>query len=67
MVDQTSVGLKTTVDNLKASVAELKKRVKAQESGGSKKVTQDMFNRLGSKLENVIKANNLKKYASQNT
>ena len=41
MADQTSVGLKTTVDNLKASVAELKKRVKAQESGGSKKIMQD--------------------------
>ncbi len=61
------VGLKTTVDNLKASVVELKKRVKAQESGGSKKVTQDMFNGLERKLENIIKANNLKKYASQNT
>jgi hypothetical protein len=44
MADQTSVGLKTTVDNLKASVAELEKRLKAQESDGSKKVTQDMFN-----------------------
>jgi hypothetical protein len=67
MADQTLMGLKTTVDNLKASVAELKKRVNAQESDGSKKVTQDMFNQLESKLENVIKANNLKKYASQNT
>jgi hypothetical protein len=44
MADQTSMGLKTTVDNLKASVAELEKRVKAQGSDGSKKVTQDMFN-----------------------
>jgi hypothetical protein len=44
MVDQTSMGLKTTVDNLKASVPELEKRVKAQELDGSKKVTQDMFN-----------------------
>ncbi len=44
MADQMLVGLKTTVDNLKASVAELEKRVKAQESGGLKKVTQDMFN-----------------------
>ncbi len=33
MVDQTSVGLKTTVDNIKASVAELEKRMKAQELG----------------------------------
>jgi hypothetical protein len=67
MADQTSVGLKSTVDSLKSSVAELEKKLKAQESDGSKKVTQDMFNRLESKLENVIKANNLKKYASQNT
>jgi hypothetical protein len=67
MADQTSVGLKATVYYLKASVAELKKKVKAQESDESKKVMQDMFNRLESKLENVIKANNLKKYASQNT
>jgi hypothetical protein len=67
MADQTSVGLKSMVDSLKSSVAELEKKLKAQESDGSKKVTQDMFNRLESKLENVIKANNLKKYASQNT
>jgi hypothetical protein len=67
MADQTSVGLKATVDNLKASVAELEKKVKAQESDGSKKVTQDMFNWLESKLENIVKAKNLKKYASQNT
>ncbi len=67
MADQTSVGLKSMVDSLKSSVAELEKKLKAQESVGSKKVTQDMFNRLESKLENVIKANNLKKYASQNT
>jgi hypothetical protein len=67
MVDQTLVGLKSTVDSLKSSVAELEKKLKAQESDGLKKVTQDMFNRLESKLENIIKANNLKKYASQNT
>jgi hypothetical protein len=67
MVDQMLVGLKTTVDNLKASAVELEKRVKAQELGGLKKVMQDMFNRLEIKLENVIKANNLKKYSSQNT
>ncbi len=67
MADQTLMGLKTTVDNLKASVAEFEKRVKAQELDGSKKVTQDTFNQLESKLENVIKANNLKKYTSQNT
>jgi hypothetical protein len=66
LADQTSVGLKATVDSLKASVAELKKKVKAQESDGSKKVTQEMFNRLESKLENVIASNCLKKNASRN-
>jgi hypothetical protein len=66
MADQTSVGLKATVNSLKASVAELEKKVKAQESDGSKKVTQEMFNRLESKLENVIAANSFKKNASQN-
>ena len=67
MADQTAIGLKTTVDNLKTAVAELEKKVKAHEADGSKKVTQEMFNRLESKLENVIKVNNLKKYANQGT
>jgi hypothetical protein len=65
MADQTSVGLKATVDNLKATVAKLKKKVKARESDGAKKITQEMFNHLESKLENVITANNLKKYAGK--
>ena len=59
--------MKTTVDSLKTAVAELEKKVKAHEADGSKKITQDMFNWLESKLENVLKANNLKKYASQGT
>jgi hypothetical protein len=54
------------VDSLKASVADLKKKVKAQESNGSRKITQEMFNQLESKLENVIVANGLKKNASRN-
>jgi hypothetical protein len=66
MADQTAVGLKATVDSLKASVADLEKKVKAQELDGSKKVTQEIFNRLESKLENVIAANGLKKNASRN-
>jgi hypothetical protein len=65
MANQTSVGLKATVDILKATVAELEKKVKAQESEGAKKITQEMFNRLESKLENIITANNLKKHAGK--
>jgi hypothetical protein len=34
MADQTLVGLKGTVDSLKGSVAELKKKIKALESDG---------------------------------
>jgi hypothetical protein len=66
MADQTSVGLKATVDGLKATVADLKKKVNAHETDTAKKITQEMFNRLESKLENVISANNLKKHASRN-
>ena len=65
MADQTSVGLKATVDNLKAMVTDLEKKVKAHETDGAKKITQDMFNHLESKLENVISANKLKKHASR--
>ena len=66
MADQTAVKLKAMVDSLKASVTDLEKKVKAQESDGSRKITQEMFNRLKSKLENVIAANGLKKNASRN-
>jgi hypothetical protein len=66
MAAQTSMGLKGTVDSLKGMVSELKKKVKTLESNGSKKITQEMFNCLKSKLENIIATNNLKKNASQN-
>ncbi len=65
--DQTSVGLKGTVDSLKGSVAELEKKLRALEVDGSKKITQEMFNCLESKLENVISANNLKMNANRGT
>jgi hypothetical protein len=67
MADQTLVGLKGVVDSIKGSVAELEKKIKALKVDGSKKITQEMFNHLKSKLENVISANNLKKNASRNT
>jgi hypothetical protein len=50
MADQMAVGLKALVDSFKASVAELKKKVKAQEFDGLKKIMQEMFNRLKSKI-----------------
>jgi hypothetical protein len=67
MADRTSVGLKGTVDSLKGSVAELEKKLRALKVDGSKKITQEMFNRLESKLKNVISANNLKKNVNRGT
>jgi hypothetical protein len=66
MADQSAAGLKGDVDGLKKSVAELEKKIKTVDVDGSKKVTQEMFNRLESKLETVIAANNLKKHAARN-
>jgi hypothetical protein len=66
VADQMAVGLKAMVDSLKASVTDLEKKVKAQESDGSRKITQEMFNRLESKLSNVIAANGLEKNDSRN-
>jgi hypothetical protein len=66
MADQSAAGLKGDVDGLKKSVAELEKKIKTVDTDGSKKVTQEMFNRLESKLETVIAANNLKKHAARN-
>jgi hypothetical protein len=63
MADQTAVGLKGTVDGLKGLVAQLEKKFKALESDTVKKITQEMFNCLESKLENTISVNNLKKNA----
>ncbi len=50
---------------MKGMVSKLKKKVKTLKSKFSKKITQEVFNHLESKLENVIAANNLKKNASR--
>jgi hypothetical protein len=63
MAHQTLVGLKGTVNSLKGSVAKLEKKSKALELDASKNFTQEMFNPLKSKVENIISANNLKKNA----
>jgi hypothetical protein len=67
MADQTLVGLKGTVDSLKGSVAELEKKLRALKVDRSKKIMQEMFNCLESKLKNVISANNLKKNVNRGT
>ena len=66
MADQSAAGLKGVVDSLKSSVADIEKKIKNLDINGSKKVKQDMFNWLESKLDNVITANNLKKFAPKN-
>ena len=50
---------------MKGMVSKLKKKVKTLKSKFSKKITQEVFNHLESKLENVISTNNLKKNASR--
>jgi hypothetical protein len=41
--------------------------MKAYKADGSKKITQEMYNWLNSKLEFVIRANNLKKNSKKNS
>jgi hypothetical protein len=58
---------KRGVDSLKGSVAELEKKLRTLEVDGSRKIMQEMFNHLKSKLENIISPNNLKKNANWGT
>ncbi len=67
MADQTAVGLKAMVDSLKSSAPKLKENMKEYKADGSKKITQEMYNRLDSNLEFVIRANNLKKSCKKNS
>jgi hypothetical protein len=50
MDNQSTLGLKTNVDKLEADVQALKARAE-------KKVSTEMFNRLDSKLQNLIRLN----------
>ncbi len=53
MADQTSIGLKGSVDALST-------RVKKLEEHTGNKIMQEMYNKLDAKVELIIKANNLK-------
>jgi hypothetical protein len=61
MVDQMSVGLKGTVDGFEKKVTDLNNKVSTLTTDCGKKVTQDMFNCLETKLNNIVDVNNLKK------
>jgi hypothetical protein len=52
MADQSGIGLKSTVHQLKKEISELK--------GGKATVSLDAFNKLDSKVSMLIRLNNLK-------
>ncbi len=54
------MGLKGLVDRFEKKVADLTSKVTALTTD-SKKVSQDMFNHLESKLDRIVTDNNLKK------
>jgi hypothetical protein len=61
MADQTSAGLKGTVEGLEKKVTDLNNKVSTLTMDCGKKVTQDMFYCLETKLDKIIDVNNLKK------
>ncbi len=61
MADQTLVGLKGTVDGFEKKVTDLTTKVTTLTTACANKVTQDMFNRLETKLNKTVVKNNLKK------
>ncbi len=61
MADQTSMGLKGLVDRFEKKVVDLTSKVTALTMDSTKKVSQDMFNCLESKLDRIVMDNNLKK------
>ncbi len=63
MADQTSVGLKGLVDGFEKKITDLSSKVTTLTTACSNKVTQEMFNRLESKMDWIVTNNNLKKPA----
>ncbi len=61
MADQTSAGLKGTVEGFEKKVTDLNNKVSTLMTDCGKKVTQDMFNCLETKLNKIVDVNNLKK------
>ncbi len=63
MADQTLVGLKGSVDGFEKKITDLSSKVTTLTTVCSNKVTQEMFNRLESKMDRIVTDNNLKKPA----
>ena len=61
MADQTSAGLKGTVEGFEKTVTDLNNKVSTLTTDCGKKVTQDMFNCLETKSNKIVDVNNLKK------
>jgi hypothetical protein len=61
MADQMLAGLKGTVEGFEKKVTDLNNKVSTLTTDCGKKVTQDMFNRLETKLNKIVDVNNLKK------
>jgi hypothetical protein len=61
MANQTSAGLKGTVEGFENKVMDLNNKVSTLTTDCGKKVTQDMFNCFETKLNKIVDVNNLKK------
>jgi len=61
MADQTLAGLKGTVDGFEKKDTDLSTKVASLTTACGNKVTQDMLNRLETKLNKIVDVNNLKK------
>jgi len=61
MADQTSAGLKGTVEGFEKKVTDLTTKVASLTTACGNKVTQDMLNRLETKMNKIVDVNNLKK------
>jgi hypothetical protein len=61
MADQTSAGLKGTVEGFEKKITDLTTKVASLTTTCSNKVSQDIFNRLDTKVNKIVDVNNLKK------
>ena len=61
MADQSLAGLKGTVEGFEKRVTELTTKVASLTTTCVNKVSQDIFNRLDTKVNKIVDVNNLKK------
>jgi hypothetical protein len=61
MADQMSAGLKGTVEGFEKKITDLTTKVASLTTTCTNKVSQDIFNRLDTKVNKIVDVNNLKK------